>query len=78
MIGDRTLWKGGYEMDINKFASVIRKYKKCPKCGASWKGTDIQVELQNEIVEVKCTCGFLKRVDHENNEIEDGHTKVLH
>lgn len=55
-------------MDALKFMGVIRKYKKCPGCGRSWKGTDLQVQLKNEVVEVSCKCWFLKYVD-ENNKV---------
>ncbi len=45
-------------MDFNTFNKIIRKYKVCPKCGASYKGHDLGFDLQNEKVSITCTCGF--------------------
>lgn len=57
-------------MNITSFNNIIRKYKKCPNCGSSWKDTKLQVELENEIITISCECGFLKRVDENNKEIK--------
>ena len=56
-------------MNISKFNSIVKKYKKCPSCGASWKGTDLSVELKNEVVHVRCICGFSKYINEYNNEV---------
>lgn len=32
-------------MDYRKFTSVAKKYKKCPKCGAYWKGHDMCIKI---------------------------------
>ena len=56
-------------MDAMKFTSIIRKYKKCPKCSASYKTTKMQVQLKDEVIEISCECGFLKYVDENNKEI---------
>lgn len=56
-------------MNITSFDNVVRKYKKCPNCGSSWKDTKLKVELKDEIVTINCECGFLKRVDENNKEI---------
>lgn len=56
-------------MNGNKFLSLVRKYKKCPSCGASWKETDLSVEVENEVVHISCTCGFSKYVDENNKEV---------
>ncbi len=55
-------------MDGLKVSSVINKYKKCPECGSSYKGTDLQFEIKDEVIEISCSCGFVKYVD-ENNEV---------
>ena len=60
---------GGGKMDCRKFTSVAKKYKKCPKCGASWKGHDMCIELENEVIHISCTCGFSKYVDENNKEV---------
>lgn len=56
-------------MNVNKFIAVTKKYKKCPNCEASWKSTDLQVELQDEVIKISCTCGFEKIVNEDNKEI---------
>lgn len=56
-------------MDAFKFTSVIKKYKKCPNCGSTWKQTDLQAELEDEVVKISCKCGFLKYVDENNKEV---------
>ena len=53
-----------------KFVKVSRKYKKCPNCGSSWKGTDLKLESEDETIKISCTCGFVKYVDENNKEIE--------
>lgn len=57
-------------MDVLKFTSIIKKYKKCPQCKSGWKGTNLQVELKDEVVKISCKCGFLKYVDENNKEIK--------
>ena len=56
-------------MDCMKFISITKKYKKCPKCGSSWKDTKLQVELEDEIIHIYCDCGFSKYVDENNKEV---------
>ena len=58
-------------MYVDKFVSVTKKYKKCPKCGASWKSPHLQVSLNNEVIHVTCTCGFSKYVDENNKEVSN-------
>jgi Zn ribbon nucleic-acid-binding protein len=58
-------------VNVNKFIAVSRKYKKCPQCGASWKSDKITTELEDEIITIKCECGFIKHVDENNNEISN-------
>jgi len=57
-------------MHFNDFIKVSRKYKKCPNCEASYKDTKIQITLENEIITIKCKCGFYKQVDKNNNIIK--------
>ncbi|WP_252225222.1 MULTISPECIES: hypothetical protein [unclassified Clostridium] len=58
-------------MDGFKFVAVTRKYKKCPKCGASWETTDIYQELHDEIITIGCNkCGWVKKVDENNKEVK--------
>ena len=52
------------------FGSIVRKYKKCPNCGSSYKDTDLQCSLENEVITISCKCGFLKKVDEHNKEIK--------
>lgn len=52
------------------FSRIIGKYKKCPNCGASYKTNDIQTSLENEIITIECKCGFKKKVDEHNKEVE--------
>ena len=56
-------------MDARSFVSIVRKYKKCPDCGSSWKDTNLNVDLKDEIAVISCKCGFLKKVDKNNKEI---------
>lgn len=56
-------------MNITKFNQVAKKYKKCPTCGASWKGHDMTIELESEVIKIACTCGFKKCVDENNKEV---------
>ena len=56
-------------MKIDNFVAITRKYKKCPKCGASWKTTSLQCSLENEVIHITCTCGFSKYVDENNAEV---------
>lgn len=51
------------------YSRIIGKYKKCPQCGSSYKDTDLQFSLANEIITISCKCGFLKKVDEHNKEI---------
>lgn len=57
-------------MNICVFGSVVKKYKKCPNCGSSWKDTKLKVDLEDEIITISCDCGFLKKVDENNKEIK--------
>ena len=57
-------------MNCSKFIGVSKKYKKCPKCGASWKGNELSIELENEVIHISCTCGFSKYVDENNEEVK--------
>lgn len=56
-------------MDSMKFVNITKKYKKCPNCGSSWKDTKLKVSLKDEIITISCECGFLKKVDENNKEI---------
>ena len=56
-------------MNITKFNKVVKKYKQCPQCGASWKGHDMTIELENEVIKIACTCGLKKYVDENNKEV---------
>lgn len=56
-------------MNVSKFTGIIKKYKKCPNCGSSYKDTDLQMSLENEIVTITCKCGFLKKVNENNKEV---------
>ncbi len=51
------------------FTRIINKYKKCPECGASYKTTDLQHSLENEIITISCKCGWKIKVDENNKEI---------
>ena len=57
-------------MDGWTFSRIVGKYKKCPKCGSSYKDTDLQCSLENEIITISCKCGFLKKIDEHNKEIK--------
>lgn len=52
------------------YTSVLRKYKKCPVCGASWKTTDMYNSLENEVITIGCKCGWEIKVDENNKEIK--------
>jgi hypothetical protein len=53
------------------FSRIVGKYKKCPSCGVSYKGTELQCSLENEIITISCTkCGFSKKVDEHNKEVK--------
>lgn len=56
-------------MDAMFLCNVISKYEKCPDCGSSYDTTDLQCSLENEIITITCKCGFKKRIDKNNNEI---------
>ena len=56
-------------MDVLKYISVTKKYKKCPNCKSSWKDTKLQMSLENETITISCECGFLKKVDENNKEV---------
>lgn len=58
-------------MDGWAFSKIIKKYKKCPNCGSSYKDTKLKVELENEIIIISCECGFLKKVDKNNKEVKE-------
>lgn len=53
------------------FTRIIGKYKKCPKCGASYKTTDLYHSLENEIITIGCKCGWEIKVDENNKEISE-------
>lgn len=57
-------------MNISNFTRIIRAYKKCPNCGSSYKDTDLQCSLANEIITITCKCGFFKKVDENNKEVK--------
>lgn len=57
-------------MTVTKFTNVLKKYKKCPNCGTSWKENKLVVTLENEEIKISCDCGFLKVVDENNKEIK--------
>lgn len=57
-------------MNVSAFTSVVKKYKKCPNCGSSWKDTKLKCSLENEVVTISCECGFLKKVDEKNKEVK--------
>ena len=57
-------------MNVTAFTKILRKYKKCPGCGSSWKETDMSVSLIGEIVTISCKCGFFKQVDENNKEVK--------
>lgn len=52
------------------FTRIIGKYKKCPKCGASYKTTDLYHKLENEIITIGCKCGWEIKVDENNKEVK--------
>lgn len=58
-------------MNGNKLVALLRKYKKCPKCEASWRGDSIKSELKNEVVHIYCNCGWHKYVDENNKEVKE-------
>lgn len=58
-------------MNAIAFTNIIKKYKKCPNCGASYKTTDLQCSLEEEIVTISCKCGWEKKVDENNKEIKN-------
>ena len=53
-----------------KFVAVVRKYKKCPQCGVSWKTTDMYQELNDEVITIGCKCGWQIRVDENNKKVK--------
>ena len=57
-------------MDILKFLNVVKKYKKCPSCGGSWKSTKLKTFLEHNVITIYCECGFLKKVDENNQELK--------
>lgn len=57
-------------MNVYTLTKLINIYKECPNCGASYKGDDMRWSLKNEVVTISCTCGFLKKVDRNNNEVK--------
>lgn len=57
-------------MNGNKFINVTRKYKKCLKCGSSWKDTKLKFDLKDEIITISCECGFLKKVNEDNKDVK--------
>ena len=57
-------------MTVRQYLKIVKSYKSCPKCGASWKGNDLQCELNEETAHIFCTCGFSKYVDKNNVEVK--------
>lgn len=57
-------------MNIKDFNKVVKKYKHCPNCGSSYKDTKLSVELTDDVITISCECGFHKRVDKNNKELE--------
>lgn len=57
-------------MNGYKFVAIIRKYKRCLKCGSSWKTTDLYHELHDEVVTIGCKCGWKIKVDENNKEVQ--------
>lgn len=54
-----------------KLTAILRKYKKCPVCGASWKTTSLYHELHDEIITIGCNkCEWKIKVDENNKEIK--------
>ena len=53
-----------------KCVAVVRKYKKCPQCGVSWKTTDMYQELKDEVITIGCKCGWQIRVDENNKKVK--------
>lgn len=47
-------------MNMSNFTNIIKKYKKCPKCGVSYKTTNLSCSLENEIITISCKCGWEK------------------
>lgn len=57
-------------MNGYKFVAIIIKYKRCLKCGSSWKTTDLYHELHDEVVTIGCKCGWKIKVDENNKEVQ--------
>lgn len=51
------------------FMRVIEKYKKCPKCGTSYKTNNLYSSLKNEVITIGCKCGWEIKVDKNNKEV---------
>lgn len=49
------------------YARLVGKYKKCPKCGSK---ENLVSSLKDEIITVKCTCGWCIKVDEHNKEVK--------
>jgi len=56
-------------MEANDVNKILRKYKKCPKCGISYKNNKFKFNLEDEIITITCECGFYKQVDKNNKEL---------
>lgn len=56
-------------MNTNVFTAIVKKYKKCPQCGVSYKSDNMTVTLENEIVIFSCKCGWKKSVNEKNEEV---------
>lgn len=52
------------------FSRIVNKYKKCPKCGSSYKDDKLKVSLEDEIITISCECGFKKKVNEKNQEVK--------
>jgi formylmethanofuran dehydrogenase subunit B len=57
-------------MDATVVVKIMRKYKACPKCGSSCHDSKLKVKLENEVLTIYCECGFIKKVDENNQEIK--------
>lgn len=56
-------------MNSSKYLNVMRKYKKCPNCGTTYRDYKLKHELKDEIIHIFCECGFSKYVDENNKEV---------
>lgn len=59
-------------MDAWTFVKILRNYKKCPNCGIDYNTNKILHSLKNELITIKCECGWTKTVNKNNKEIIEG------